>query len=105
MQDVSLSTGAKVQFLPAVGEQTVGNVAPYLASLVQRRCAVVVAVGTAEVGAVLADAPRYPSVRFVVIAASASGSNVAAVDSSSPVDVRSRVGTLVADAVHSARGR
>src|SRR5947207_14130382 len=51
LQDASLATHARVQYLPVAGEPTVGNAMPYLASLLQRQCAVVVAVGPAQVAA------------------------------------------------------
>jgi hypothetical protein len=104
MQDASLSTHAKVQYLQAVGPDTKENAAPYLASLVQRKCAVVVAVGQAQVDAVAADATKYPAVRFVVVGVPGSGSNVTSIDSSVPSDVRSRVAKTITDAVHAAGG-
>jgi hypothetical protein len=45
MQDASLATHAKVQYLQVTGEATVGNALPYLATLVQRRYAVVFGAG------------------------------------------------------------
>src|SRR5581483_11968632 len=45
MQDASLVTRARVSYLPAVGPATAADVAPYEASLIQRNCQVVVAVG------------------------------------------------------------
>jgi hypothetical protein len=110
MQDASLATHAKVQYLPVVGEPTVGNALPYLANLVQRRCAVVFAVGPAQVAAVAADAANHPGVRFIVASgasasgasasgASASGANVKGLDVSDPGQVRGRVDRLLRDAV------
>jgi len=99
MQDASLATHAKVQYLPVVGEATVGNALPYLANLVQRRCAVVFAVGPAQVAAVAADAAKHPEVRFVVAAGSASGANVTAIDSSDPAQVRGQADRILRDAV------
>jgi hypothetical protein len=99
MQDASLSTHAKVQFLQVTGEGTVANAQPYVASLVQRKCAVVVAVGTAQVGAVLADAPKYPGVRFVVLGPAGDVPGVTSVDASAKDGGRARVAALVEDAV------
>src|SRR5581483_9589438 len=48
MEDASLDTHARVQYQQVVGEASVGNALPYLSSLIQRRCAVVVAVGDPE---------------------------------------------------------
>jgi hypothetical protein len=103
MQDASLATHAKVQYLPVVGEASVGNALPYLATLVQRRCAVVFAVGPAQVAAVAADAAKHPEVRFVVAAGSGAGSpsgaNVTSIDSSEPAQVRGQADRLLRDAV------
>jgi hypothetical protein len=100
MQDVSVATHAKVQYLAVSGEASVGNALPFLVSLVQRRCAVVLAVGPAQVEAVRVDASRYPQVRFVVVGASASGPNVNVVNGSD-AEVRDRIRGLLTDLVHS----
>ena len=102
MQDASLSTHAKVQYLQVSGPDTAANAAPYLASLVQRKCAVVVAVGPAQVSAVAAEAAKYPGVRFVVVGVSGSGKNVTSINSSVPSEVRSRVAKTITDVVHAA---
>ena len=102
MQDASLATHAKVQYLPVIGEETVANAAPYLASLVQRQCRVVVAVGSAQVAAVVADAVKYPGVRFAVVGGGVSGGNVTSVSATPADGVRARVSALVRDAVHAA---
>lgn len=67
MQDASLKTRAKVEYLPVMSGPTEAAAMPYLASLVQRHCDVVVATGPAEVAAVNAAAARYRPVHFVVI--------------------------------------
>ena len=83
MQDASLATHAKVEYLPVLGEDTVANARPYLASLLQRQCAMVIAVGTAEVGAVRADASAHPQVRFVSVGGGSGGGNVTVVPAGS----------------------
>lgn len=67
MEDAALKTRAKVEYLPVMSGPAEAAALPYLASLVGRRCDVVVATGKAEVAAVNAAAARYRSVRFVVI--------------------------------------
>jgi len=101
MQDASLATRAKVQYLQVAGESTAANAMPYLASLVQRRCAVVFAVGTAQVAAVAADAPKFPGVRFVAVGGSLAGANVTNIDASDLAQVRGRVDTFLRTAVRS----
>jgi basic membrane lipoprotein Med (substrate-binding protein (PBP1-ABC) superfamily) len=99
MQDASLTTHAKAEYLPVYGT-TAAAAQPYLASLVQRRCGMVLAVGTAQVSAVTADALRYPQVRFVAISAVRGSRGVATVD---PADgqVRASVARLISAAVQS----
>jgi hypothetical protein len=76
MQDASLATQAKVEYLPVMSGSTAAAAAPYLSSLVERRCNVVVATGPAQVAAVNAQARRFPSVQFVVPGPEAAGPNV-----------------------------
>jgi hypothetical protein len=102
MQRASSATHAKVQYLPVLGETTAANALPYLATLVQRRCAVVFAVGTAQIAAVAVDAPKYPAVRFVTLGGSASGTNVTNIDESDSARVADRVESLLRAAVRSA---
>jgi hypothetical protein len=102
MQDASLSTHARVQYLATNGEQTVGNALPYLASLLQRHCAVVVAVGPAPVSAVDAEAPKHPQTRFLVVNGTTPASNVTALDSLPDAELRDRVRTILTDAIHAA---
>jgi basic membrane lipoprotein Med (substrate-binding protein (PBP1-ABC) superfamily) len=105
LEDASLATHARVQYLAVVGESTVANALPYLSSLVQRRCAVVVAVGAAQVAAVNAAAAKYPGVRFVVVGGPADGGNVIGLNGLSDTQVRDRIRVILTDAVHSAGPR
>src|SRR6185437_9979974 len=59
MRDASLATRAMVSYQPAVGPPTAAATLPYLASLAQRQCRVIVAVGHGPVAAVAADAGRF----------------------------------------------
>ena len=76
MQDASLSTQARVEYLPVMSGSTAAAAAPYLTSLLQRHCNVVVATGPAQVAAVDAQARRFPSVQFVVPGPVLAGSHV-----------------------------
>jgi hypothetical protein len=102
MQDASLATHAKVQYLAVPGEATVGNALPYLSGLVQRRCSVVFAVGAAQADAVRVDAPKYPKVRFVVLDGAARGANITALTGLSGDQLHARVRVLLTDVVHAA---
>ncbi|MEV6547816.1 BMP family ABC transporter substrate-binding protein [Streptomyces sp. NPDC051597] len=79
MQDASKSTHARVNFVPVTGEQTQANATPFVNSLVQRSCDVIVAVGRAPVAAAEAAAKTQPKVRFVVVGGQAAAANVTAV--------------------------
>jgi basic membrane lipoprotein Med (substrate-binding protein (PBP1-ABC) superfamily) len=91
MQDASAATRIRVSYLAAQGEDTLGNALPYLASLLQRGCSVVLAADPTEVAAVAADAPKYPKVRFVVVGGAAPGSNVNQVNATQPATVQAQV--------------
>ncbi|MGW0432570.1 hypothetical protein ACWDV4_08490 [Micromonospora sp. NPDC003197] len=99
MQDASLRTRAKVQFLEVDGAQTIDNARTYLGSLVQGRCDLVLAVGEVPVGAVRENAARFPSARFVTVGSGASTANVSVVTEPTPEAVRAQVDRIVAEAV------
>ena len=67
MQSASLATKAKVQYLPVVGPATPANAGPYLGSLIQRHCDLIIAVGPAQVAAVTTGATQYPKIHFVTV--------------------------------------
>jgi basic membrane lipoprotein Med (substrate-binding protein (PBP1-ABC) superfamily) len=94
MQDASLATLAKVQYLAVAGPQTESNALPFANTLAQRRCDLVFAAGSAPVAAVRDAARSFPGVRFFVVTADAAAnpSNVRAVR----VD---DVGRVIKDAV------
>jgi hypothetical protein len=98
LQQASLATRAKVQYLPVESGTTPAAAGPYLASLTTRHCRVVVAVGSAQAGAVAAAAHRYPSVRFAVIGGTAAGPNVTVVTGGA-ARVRSVIDSLATTAV------
>ncbi|WP_162602677.1 type 1 periplasmic-binding domain-containing protein [Streptomyces spongiicola] len=67
MQEASLETRVRVSYVPVVGPQSADNARPFLNSLVQRRCDVVLAVGEAQVDAVRSGAAQHPGIRFVAV--------------------------------------
>lgn len=80
MQDASLRTHARVSYVPVTGEQSVGNTRPFLNSLLQRSCDVVLATGPAQVSAAQEAAPRHRKVGFVLVGGrGAGGANVTVV--------------------------
>jgi basic membrane lipoprotein Med (substrate-binding protein (PBP1-ABC) superfamily) len=98
LQQASLATRAKVQYLPVMTGTTAAAAAPYLASLTTRHCSVIVAVGAPQVAAVAAAARRYPSVRFAVVGGGAAGRNVTAITGGA-AQVKSVIDGLVTTAV------
>lgn len=101
MEDASLATRAKVEYLPVVTGSTAAAAQPFLASLAARQCKVVIAAGRAQAAAVAASAHRYPRIRFAVVGASVRGPNVTEVTGSAGA-VRSAVDSLVTSAVAAA---
>jgi hypothetical protein len=100
MQEASLATRAKVQYLSVSGPQTVENALPFLSSLAQGRCNLVFAAGAVPIGAVRQGASTFPGTRFVVVGADVQGPNVSKVDQSSPAETQAAVKRIVLDAVH-----
>jgi hypothetical protein len=101
MQDASLATHAKVQFLTVEGPQTAANALPFLASLAQGRCDMVFAAGTIPVAAVDEGASRFPKVRFYVVGRVVSHDNVTVLSGSSTAQIRTAARKAVTSAVAS----
>jgi hypothetical protein len=105
MQDASLATRAKVQYLAVTGPQTADNAATFLPSLAQGGCDLVFAAGAAPVGAVALIADRFPAVRFYAVGSArpTSGAkdanNVTTITLESADGVRERVAGVVRAAV------
>lgn len=96
MQDASRATRARVSFLSATGPNTEANVAPYVNSLVQEHCSVVVSVGAVQAQAVRAVAPHQKGVHFVVVGDGQSSANVSVVSEGDRARLRERVREMVA---------
>jgi hypothetical protein len=95
LQQASLATRAMVSYLPVFGPATRATAAPYLASLAQRHCRVIVAVGPAQVSAVAASSAQFRDIQFIVVAGRASGANVRHVAGHSAVTIRAAVSAAV----------
>lgn len=74
MQGASSSTRAMVSYLPVPEPGGKTAAVPYLASLVQRQCSVIIAVGRPQVAAAISQAARYRHVHFIVIIQGPAGS-------------------------------
>ncbi|MCG5441149.1 hypothetical protein NIE79_000085 [Micromonospora sp. NIE79] len=95
MQEASLATQVKVQFLEVDGPQTGENAETFLASLVQSRCGVILAVGEAPVQGVGTTAARFPAAKFVAFGAATPGPNVVVEDATDPETVQRKARDLV----------
>ncbi|RZU44142.1 hypothetical protein EV284_1601 [Streptomyces sp. BK022] len=85
MQRASLQTRARINYVPVTGAQSEANTQPFLNSLMQRHCGVLVAVGAPQARVARAAAAEHPEVRFVLIdgastAAGGKAGNVTAVE-------------------------
>lgn len=100
MQAASLATSGKVSYLAVAGPDTAANAVPYVNTLVQRRCDLVLAVGPSEVAAAREQAATFPKVAFVVVDAAPSKGNVTAVAPGKSADVTTAVQSLVTTAAH-----
>ena len=81
IQDASLRTHARVSYVPVTGEQSEGNARPYLNSLLQRSCDVVLTSGGPEVKAAEQAAPQHQKVGFVLVAGGSQTRNATVVKS------------------------
>ncbi|MEU7165997.1 BMP family ABC transporter substrate-binding protein [Streptomyces morookaense] len=98
MEDASSATHAKVASLPAFGPDTVANAVPYVNTLVQRRCDIVLTVGRTRGAAAEEVAARTPKARFVVVGEGKQAGNVTVIQLSR--GTRSAVAKAVEDAVN-----
>lgn len=96
MQRASLETLSKVQYL-ANTEVKSTNALPYLGTLLQTRCNLIIAVGKTQTAAVATSAPSHPRIRFVVVGAAVNSPNVTSLDAN-PVDLPNQVAELIIDA-------
>jgi len=103
MEDASAATSARVSYLAVAGPATVAGAESYLGSLLTEGCRVVVASGGPERSAVLAEASRFPRVRFVVAGAVSGPGNVTAVAFTTS-GMRPAVAAAVESGVRSAGG-
>jgi hypothetical protein len=99
MQQASLATRGKVQFLEVDGPQTAQNAATYLATLVAGKCDLVLAAGPGPNAAVAATASDHPDVPFVVVGQGSTSGNVSVVPSASPDRVTAQIAEHVSAAL------
>ncbi|WP_165965168.1 BMP family ABC transporter substrate-binding protein [Actinomadura bangladeshensis] len=98
MRRASLKTHAKIQYLAVPDPATVANARPYLASLVQRQCGVIIAAGELATDTVTANARNFATAHFVVLGTAGAAENVRAVRVSG-TPVAAAVERVVSEAV------
>jgi basic membrane lipoprotein Med (substrate-binding protein (PBP1-ABC) superfamily) len=98
MQAASLQTSGKVSFLAVSGPDTAANAVPYVNTLIQRQCNLVLAVGASQVAAARQQAAVFPKVQFVVIDAGSSTPNIIALAPGEGADVTAAVKGAVTQA-------
>jgi hypothetical protein len=98
MQKASLATRAKVEYLPVMSGSTPAAAMPYLASLLQRHCKVVIAAGSAQVAALVSEKGRPPGVRLVAMGSVPARSGIMTVPASGS-GVASAVDQIITAAV------
>jgi len=104
MQQASLATHGKIQYLEVDGPQTGENAKTYLATLVSGKCDLLLTAGAAPNAGLIAAAGSYPGSRFLLVGKGAPQVNVTVVDDSDPAQVTERVRAAVADALREAAG-
>lgn len=102
MQEASLATRGKVQYLEVDGPQTREQAVTFLATLAGSDCDLVLTVGKAQNDALTASAASYPKVSFVLVGAGKEQSNVSVIADSAPESVRAAVSKSVAAALREA---
>jgi basic membrane lipoprotein Med (substrate-binding protein (PBP1-ABC) superfamily) len=95
LQDASAATEVRVSYLAVVGPETQANTLPFVQSLVQRNCSVIVATGPVEVAAAAGVARKHAEIHFVLIGGTAPSPNVVVV----PPAAREKLQPQVAEAV------
>ncbi|WP_405553258.1 BMP family ABC transporter substrate-binding protein [Streptomyces sp. NBC_01171] len=67
MQRASSETRARINYVPVTGAQSVTNTRPFLNSLMQRQCGVLIAVGAPQSRVAQEAAAQHPEVWFVLV--------------------------------------
>jgi hypothetical protein len=99
LQDASLATHAKVQYLAIVGPQTVDNGLTFLNNLAQTNCDLIFAAGDTPLATVEKGAAKFPHTRFLPVGLVQPGTNITPIAGHTPEEVRAAVSTALTTAV------
>lgn len=103
LQDASLATRAKVEYLAVAGPLELDNATTYVNTLGQRKCNIIVAGGGVLNEAANQAASRYPDTAFYLLGAAPTtpANNVTVIAENTPTQTRTRIAQLVTAAAHS----
>jgi hypothetical protein len=104
LETASRATSARVSYLAVTGPATLAAAEPFAGSLLVQGCKVIVASGTAERAAALAEAGQFGSVRFVVTGPAAGSPPNVTVLAFTPSGLAASVASAVEAGVHAAGG-
>jgi basic membrane lipoprotein Med (substrate-binding protein (PBP1-ABC) superfamily) len=91
LQQASVTTLVRAQYLQVNGPQTADNAAAHLASLTSGRCGLVAAVGRPQIKAVTDNAAQHPDIRFITVGGGSPAGNIQVFDVASPDDLQKAV--------------
>jgi hypothetical protein len=95
MEQASVANRIQVSYLAVSGQSTVSNAEPYVATLAQQGCDVIIATGAAEVAAVTADVSDFEAIRFAVVGGTTKPNGLTVLPNASPAATQSAVDMLV----------
>lgn len=98
MQDGSLTTHAKVQYLAITGPQTVDNGIPFLNTLAQTGCNLVFSVGDTPNATVDKGAPQFPDHRLYPVGGGTPAANVSPIQADTPQAIQDAVAHILVTA-------
>ncbi|MFI5493422.1 hypothetical protein [Actinoplanes sp. NPDC051859] len=104
MQQASLVTRGKVQFLEVDGPQTAENAKTFLATLAGGECDLILTAGEAPNAALAGAAATYPNAQFVLVGRGSPQGNVSVVEAQRPDQVKSQVEARVTAVLKAAAG-
>jgi hypothetical protein len=105
LQDASLATHVKVQYLAIVGPQTVDNGLTFLNNLGQTGCNLVFAAGDTPIATVDKGAAAFPHTTFLPVGPAKPRANVTPLDGHTPEEIRAAVSAALTNAVNAQPSR
>jgi basic membrane lipoprotein Med (substrate-binding protein (PBP1-ABC) superfamily) len=95
LQEASQQTHAKVSYLAVAGPNTVGNTLPYLTTLIQRQCNLILAAGTTQTDAIKQIAQQHPQTQFAITGTSNKTPNITTIPTGRDDETRTAISDLI----------